>query len=53
MRGVVIVTGSISGERPGFGGAVYVASKHAVSGLVRQLALELSPEVRVNAVQLG
>lgn len=52
-RGSIVVTGSISGSRAGFGGALYVASKHAVEGLVRQLALELAPDVRVNAVAPG
>ena len=35
------------------GGVLYVPSKHAVAGLVRQLAFELAPEVRVNAVAPG
>jgi len=52
-RGTVIMTTSISSERPGFGGVAYVSSKHAVAGLVRQLAWELAPFVRVNAIQLG
>jgi NAD(P)-dependent dehydrogenase (short-subunit alcohol dehydrogenase family) len=32
---------------------VYTASKHAVLGLVRQLAYELAPRVRVNGVAPG
>lgn len=32
------------------GGLLYTASKHAVLGVVRQLAFEFSPDVRVNAV---
>ena len=32
------------------GGTLYVASKHAALGLVRQLANELAPTVRVNGV---
>lgn len=35
---------------PGGGGPLYVSSKHAGVGLVKQLAYELAPEVRVNAV---
>lgn len=35
------------------GGVLYVPSKHAVAGLVRQLAFELAPAVRVNAVAPG
>ena len=52
-RGTAILTSSISGHRAGFGGALYVAAKHAVNGLTRQLALELAPEVRVNAIAPG
>ena len=37
----------------GGGGAAYVASKHAGVGLIRQLAYELAPEVRVNGVAPG
>lgn len=52
-RGCIIFTSSVSGTHPGFGGALYVAAKHAINGLTRQLALELAPEVRVNAVAPG
>jgi NAD(P)-dependent dehydrogenase (short-subunit alcohol dehydrogenase family) len=52
-RGCIIFTSSISGARAGFGGALYVAAKHAVNGLTKQLALELAPDVRVNAVAPG
>lgn len=52
-NGSIIFTSSISGAIPGFGGALYVAAKHAITGLTRQLALELAPEVRVNAVAPG
>jgi NAD(P)-dependent dehydrogenase (short-subunit alcohol dehydrogenase family) len=38
---------------PRGGGPLYVASKHAGVGLVKQLAYELAPEVRVNAVAPG
>lgn len=52
-RGCIIFTGSVSGTHAGFGGALYIAAKHAVTGLTRQLALELAPGVRVNAVAPG
>ncbi|WP_257557917.1 SDR family oxidoreductase [Sphingobium sp. CFD-2] len=32
------------------GGLLYTASKHAVVGVVRQLAFEFAPDIRVNAV---
>ncbi|MCP2338685.1 SDR family NAD(P)-dependent oxidoreductase [Actinomadura rupiterrae] len=51
--GSVILTGSSSGSFAGGGGALYVASKHAVVGLVRQLAYELAPDVRVNGIAPG
>lgn len=35
---------------PGGGGPLYTASKHAATGLIRQLAYELAPKVRVNGV---
>lgn len=52
-RGCIIFTSSVSGSHAGFGGSLYVAAKHAVNGLTRQLALELAPEIRVNAVAPG
>jgi Short-chain alcohol dehydrogenase of unknown specificity len=51
--GAVILTGSYAGEHAAGGGALYTASKHAVLGLVRQLAYELAPDVRVNGVAPG
>lgn len=51
--GSVLLTASMSSTHAGLGGAVYTASKHAVVGLVRQLAYELSPRVRVNGVAPG
>lgn len=52
-RGSIIFTASVSSMQPGFGGVLYVSAKHAVAGLTRQLALELSPFVRVNAIAPG
>lgn len=51
--GSLIVTCSSSSFYPGRGGALYVASKHALRGVVVQLAHELAPEVRVNGVAPG
>ena len=51
--GSVVLTASLASRNAGVGGAVYTASKHAVVGLVEQLALELAPAVRVNAVAPG
>ena len=48
--GSMIFTLSNSAFYPGGGGPLYTASKHAAIGLVRQLAYELAPKVRVNAV---
>jgi NAD(P)-dependent dehydrogenase (short-subunit alcohol dehydrogenase family) len=52
-HGNVILTASISSLVPGFGGILYVPTKHAVLGMTRQLAYELAPTIRVNAVVLG
>lgn len=49
-RGTMLFTVSNAGLYPGGGGPIYTASKHAVVGLIRQLAHELAPAVRVNGV---
>lgn len=53
-KGSIIVTASTAGLNPGYGGILYTAAKHAVSGLVKQLAHELAAKgVRVNGVAPG
>ncbi|MEN3121302.1 SDR family oxidoreductase [Janibacter sp. LM] len=52
-RGSIVLTGSFASSNAGGGGALYTASKHAVLGLVRQLAYELAPDVRVNGIAPG
>lgn len=52
-RGSLIFTVSNAGFYPGGGGVLYTASKHALVGVVRQLAHELAPKVRVNGVAPG
>lgn len=52
--GSMIVTASIAGVVGFAGGAPYIASKHAVNGLVKTAALELSAAgIRVNAIAPG
>jgi len=51
--GALIFTVSNAGFDPSGGGPLYTASKHAVVGLIRQLAFELAPAVRVNGVAPG
>lgn len=52
-RGSLIVSLSGASFYPGGGGPNYIASKHALVGVVRQLAYELAPDVRVNGVAPG
>jgi len=51
--GCMIFTLSNSSFLPDGGGPLYTASKHACLGLVRQLAHELAPRIRVNGVAPG
>lgn len=51
--GSVIFTASVASFHAGGGGVLYTMGKHAVVGLVRQLALEWAPDIRVNAVGPG
>lgn len=52
-EGSVIFTISNAGFYPDGGGPLYTATKHAVVGLVKQLAFEFAPSVRVNGVAPG
>jgi len=52
-QGSMTFTASVAGLNSLGGGTIYTASKHAVVGLVRQLAVESAPTVRVNAVAPG
>ena len=51
--GSMVFTASVAGLNSGGGGTLYTASKHAVVGLIRQLAVEVGPRVRVNGVAPG
>lgn len=51
--GSLIFTVSNAGFDPAGGGPLYTASKHAIVGLIRQLAYEFAPAVRVNGVAPG
>jgi NAD(P)-dependent dehydrogenase (short-subunit alcohol dehydrogenase family) len=52
--GSVVIIGSISGKRPLFGRSAYTASKTALIGLTRTLAVEAGPEgIRVNLISPG
>ena len=52
-KGSMVFTVSNAGFLPDGGGVLYTATKHAVVGLIRQLAFELAPHVRVNGVAPG
>lgn len=52
-RGTVILTGSFATSHASGGGVLYTAAKHGTLGLIRQLAYELAPDVRVNGVAPG
>ncbi|MFF8475117.1 SDR family oxidoreductase [Streptomyces sp. NPDC015414] len=49
-RGTVVNLSSVTGDTPSPGIGLYGVSKAAVSHLTRTLAVELGPEIRVNAV---
>jgi NAD(P)-dependent dehydrogenase (short-subunit alcohol dehydrogenase family) len=52
-NGSIILTASFASSHAAGGGVLYTASKHAVLGVVRQLAYEFAPDVRVNGVAPG
>jgi NAD(P)-dependent dehydrogenase (short-subunit alcohol dehydrogenase family) len=52
-RGSVIYTVSFAGFHPAGGGPLYTSSKHALVGMIRELAYELAPKIRVNGVAPG
>lgn len=52
-RGSIVMTLSNASFYVNGGGPVYTASKHACLGLLRELAYELAPKVRVNGVACG
>lgn len=52
-HGSIVMTLSNASFYVNGGGPVYTASKHACLGLMRELAYELAPKVRVNGVACG
>ncbi len=52
-EGSLLYTVSNAGFYPAGGGPLYTSTKHALVGLIRQLAYELAPYVRVNGVAPG
>lgn len=52
-EGRMVFTASFAGFNAAGGGVIYTASKHAVVGMIRQLAHELKPTIQVNGVAPG
>lgn len=52
-RGNIIYTVSFAGFHPSGGGPLYTSSKHAMVGMIRELAFELAPKIRVNGIAPG
>jgi NAD(P)-dependent dehydrogenase (short-subunit alcohol dehydrogenase family) len=51
--GAIVMVSSVSGHRPSPGTAAYGAAKAGLDNLVRSLAVEWAPKVRVNSVVAG
>lgn len=51
--GVVVMVSSISATRPSPGTAAYGAAKAGIDSLVKSLAVEWAPKVRLNAIDVG
>jgi len=51
--GSMVFTASYSSFYPATGGILYTPAKHAIAGIIRQLAYELAPKIRVNGVAPG
>lgn len=51
--GAIVVTGSIAAHKGFPNHAAYCASKGAVEALVRQVAVDYGPQIRINLVQPG
>lgn len=52
-KGHMVFTASNAAFYPGGGGVLYTATKHAVVGMIKQMAHEFAPHVRVNGVAPG
>jgi NAD(P)-dependent dehydrogenase (short-subunit alcohol dehydrogenase family) len=52
-EGCMIFSGSHASFYSAGGGPIYTASKHAIAGLIKELAYELAPKIRVNGVAPG
>jgi NAD(P)-dependent dehydrogenase (short-subunit alcohol dehydrogenase family) len=52
-EGCMIFSGSHASFYSAGGGPIYTASKHAIAGIIKELAYELAPKIRVNGVAPG
>lgn len=52
-RGCMIFSASHASFYSAGGGPLYTASKHAIAGIIKQLAYEFAPRIRVNGVAPG